>query len=83
MAQEQKTRGTFGYDPPLGDLKVSHRFPERSKDRWYQAALTVEGKIANLDVTYAGGYLNRKVDTESDYSDYSYWYDVAYYAAPG
>ena len=54
--------------------------PEKSKDRWYQAALTIEGKIANLDITYAGGYLNRKVDTESDYSDYSYWYDVAYYA---
>jgi outer membrane receptor protein involved in Fe transport len=80
MAQEQKTRGTFGFDPSIGDLKVSHRFPEKSKDRWYQAALTVEGKIANLDITYAGGYLNRKVDTESDYSDYSYWYDVAYYA---
>jgi iron complex outermembrane recepter protein len=78
MAQEQKTRGTFGFDPSVGDLKVSHRFPENSKDRWYQAALTVEGKIANLDVTYAGGYLNRKVDTESDYSDYSYWYDVYY-----
>ena len=78
MAQEQKTRGTFGFDPSVGDLKVSHRFPEKSKDRWYQAALTVEGKIANLDITYAGGYLNRKVDTESDYSDYSYWYDVYY-----
>jgi iron complex outermembrane recepter protein len=80
MAQEQKTRGTFGFDRTLGELKVAHKYPEKSKDRWYQAALTVEGKIANLDITYAGGYLNRKVDTESDYSDYAYWYDVAYYA---
>ena len=80
MAQEQKTNGTFGYDRTLGDLKVAHKYPENSKDRWYQAALTVEGKIANLDITYAGGYLQRKVDTNSDYSDYSYWYDVAYYA---
>jgi iron complex outermembrane receptor protein len=80
MAQEQKTRGTFGFDRTLGELKVGHKYPEKSKDRWYQAALTVEGKVANLDITYAGGYLNRKVDTESDYSDYSYWYDVAYYA---
>lgn len=78
MAQEQKSRGTFGFDPAVGDLKVSHRFPENSKDRWYQAALTVEGKIANLDITYAGGYLNRKVDNDSDYSDYSFWYDVYY-----
>ncbi|HEY7642823.1 MAG TPA: TonB-dependent receptor [Steroidobacteraceae bacterium] len=78
MGQEQKTRGTFGFDPSVGELQVSHRFPDKTKDRWYQAALTVEGKIANLDVTYAGGYLNRKDDTESDYSDYSYWYDVYY-----
>jgi iron complex outermembrane recepter protein len=83
MAQEQKTRGTFGFDPSVGDLKVSHRFPEKSKDSWYQAALTVEGKIANLDITYAGGYLSRKDDTESDYSDYSYWYDVYYDGAFG
>ena len=41
-----------------------------------QAALTVEGKIANLDLVYAGSYLKRDVDTESDYSDYSYWYDT-------
>ncbi len=41
-----------------------------------QAALTVEGKVANLDLIYAGSYLKRDVDTESDYSDYSYWYDL-------
>ena len=83
MGQEQKTRGTFGYDRTLGELEVAHVHPERSKDRWYQAALTVEGKVANLDITYAGGYLNRKVDTESDYQDYAYWYDVAYEGAFG
>jgi len=81
MGQEQKTRGTFGFDRTIGDLKVAHKYPENSKDRWYQAALTVEGKVSNLDITYAGGYLNRKVDTQSDYSDYAYWYDAAYYSA--
>lgn len=80
MGQEQKSNGTFGSDPSLGDLKVAHKFPENSKDRWWQAALSVEGKVANLDVVYAGGYLKRDVDTNSDYSDYSYWYDVQYVA---
>ncbi len=47
-------------------------------DRWTQAALTVEGKIANLDVVYAGSYLKRDVDTEQDYSDYSLFYDITY-----
>ena len=54
MAQEQKSNGTFGFDPTVGDLKVAHCFPEHSDDRWYQAALTVEGKIGNFDLTYAG-----------------------------
>lgn len=78
MAQEQKAKGAFAYDPSLGDLKVARYRPEKSKDSWGQAALTVEGKIANLDVTYAGSYLKRNVDTEQDYSDYSVFYDIAY-----
>ncbi len=32
---------------------------EPSKDRFWQAALTVQGKIANFDVTYAGAYMDR------------------------
>ncbi|MCY7271570.1 MAG: TonB-dependent receptor [Sphingomonas bacterium] len=49
--------------------------PERLKDKWSPAALTVEGKIANLDVTYAGSYMRRQVDSELDYSDYAYFYN--------
>jgi len=80
MAQEQKTEGVFGFDRNLGEFKVSHRFPEDSKDRWAQAALTVEGKVSNLDIVYAGSHLNRKVDVRQDYADYAYWYDVDYLA---
>ncbi len=38
-------------------------------------ALTVEGKIGNFDVTYAGSLLRRRVDQAVDYSDYAYFYD--------
>lgn len=79
MAQTQKSNGVFGYDPTVGDLEVTHFYPEDNRDRWYDAALTIEGKIANLDVTYAGGYLKRHVHTDQDYSDYSYFYDQAPY----
>ena len=75
MGQLQKSGGLFSYDPKVGDLQLTHFYPESSRDSWYQAALTVEGKIANLDVTYAGSYLHRDVDTQQDYSDYSYFYD--------
>ncbi len=78
MMQEQKANGAFAYDPSVGDLQVERFRPEKSKDSWVQAALTVEGKIGNLDLVYAGAYMKRDVDTESDYSDYSYFYDVLY-----
>jgi iron complex outermembrane receptor protein len=75
MAQKTEAGGAFGYDPSLGDLKVSHSLPEGGEDKWTQAALTVQGKIGNWDLTYAGSYLKRDVDLESDYSDYSFYYD--------
>ncbi len=76
MAQDQKTNGVFAFDPGVGDLEVTHWFPENSHDRWYLAALTVEGKVSNLDVTYATGYLNRTVDAQLDYADYGFFYDT-------
>ncbi|MBB6092151.1 outer membrane receptor protein involved in Fe transport [Povalibacter uvarum] len=78
MAQNQKAEGSFGYDSTVGELDLTHMFPEDSDDTWVQAALTVEGRISNLDLVYSGSYLKRDVDTNSDYSDYSYFYDVLY-----
>jgi outer membrane receptor protein involved in Fe transport len=75
MAQEMKANGVYGYDVNLGDLEVMKFYPDKSKDSWVQAALTVEGRIGNFDVTYAGAMLTRDGDTEADYSDYSYFYD--------
>lgn len=78
MGQVQKANGSFAFDETLKDFQVSHARPELSDDRWMQAALTVEGKVGNFDVVYAGAYMFRDVDTESDYQDYSYWYDALY-----
>jgi outer membrane receptor protein involved in Fe transport len=76
MGQSQSTNGIFGFDPHVGDLKVTHFFPETSEDRWVQSALTVQGKIGNFDIVYAAAHLNRSDHTQSDYTDYSYFYDV-------
>jgi outer membrane receptor protein involved in Fe transport len=78
MAQQTKAGGSFSYNPALGDMRVSRFLPESLEDRWAQLALTVEGKIANLNVVYAGAYLKRDADTLADYSDYSFFYDVNY-----
>jgi outer membrane receptor protein involved in Fe transport len=78
MGQRTKTGGSFFYDPVVGDLALTHFRPEDSDDRWTQAALTVEGKIGNFDLTYAFAHLNRHDEVNSDYSDYALWYDTVY-----
>jgi len=83
MAQSEKSVGVFGfnqngnygYNRPLGDLEVLHFLPEYVRDKWYQAALTIQGKIANFNVLYSGSYMNRHVNSEADYTDYTYWYE--------
>jgi iron complex outermembrane receptor protein len=76
MGQRQTSHGSFAFDPEVGDLELTHFYRERVEDRWSQAALTVEGKIGNFDLTYAFAHLKRDVDIDSDYSDYSFWYDT-------
>jgi iron complex outermembrane recepter protein len=78
MGQVTKANGMYAYDANLGDLKIAHYNPDDAKDSWYQAALTVEGKIGNFELVYAGAYLDRNVEARTDYSDYSYWYDKLY-----
>ena len=78
MGQVQQTDGDFAYNPAVGDLEVQHYFPQYVRDSWVQSALTVEGKIGNFDLVYAGAYLLRNTHEQSDYTDYSLYYDSAY-----
>ena len=86
VAQKMKAHGStgvdpnvgntdFGYDPSSAELAVKHFYPESSDDRWHQAALTVEGKVGNFDLTYVFSNMKRDVDSEADYADYGFWYD--------
>uniref|UniRef100_UPI00286AF32D TonB-dependent receptor n=1 Tax=Phenylobacterium sp. TaxID=1871053 RepID=UPI00286AF32D len=78
MGQRTQADGGFVVNPVIGDHQINRFKPERSDDKWAQAALTIEGKVANLDLVYAGAYMKRWIDTESDYSDYSYFYDTLF-----
>jgi outer membrane receptor protein involved in Fe transport len=79
MHQYSKLDGFYGFDPTLGDLNVQRfRGDEFSKDVFTQAALTVEGKIWDFDLTYAGAYMDRPTHSLGDYTDYSDAYDQAY-----
>ncbi|MEN2786203.1 TonB-dependent receptor [Sphingomonas qilianensis] len=81
--QQMKSKGIFGYDRTVGDLQVQRFFPDNRKERFVQAALTIEGKVGNWDVTYAGAYLDRTTRSETDYTDYSEAYDSLYSSVGG
>jgi iron complex outermembrane receptor protein len=75
MAQSANANGTFAYEADQAPYTVSHFYPEGSTDHWVDVALTVRGKIANLDLTYAGAFLKRNDNTRVDYTGYTLAYD--------
>ena len=82
VGQVQKANGSFAEERGLGNLETMQFNNEELEDKWFQAGLTVEGKLANFDVTYAGSYMKRQVDYDLDYSDYAYFYnELSYYGA--
>ena len=82
MHQNSHAEGAFFEDYPLGDLEVQRFRKEPTRDKFTQYALTVEGKIGNFDITYAGAYMHRPTHGVSDYTEYADAYD-AYYESSG
>jgi iron complex outermembrane receptor protein len=95
MYQKSESEGAWGDDLnrsqtitsdslASSDYAVTHFQDEFFDDEWSMLGLTIEGSIGNFDVVYAGSYLDREVQGSTDYTDYSYWYDVygttGYYA---
>jgi iron complex outermembrane recepter protein len=76
MGQEVTSYGNSSTYAGLPWLDTQRYVPEKGTDHWAQGALTIEGKISNIDLVYAGSYLKRDDTTILDYSDYSLAYDV-------
>ncbi|MET0363952.1 MAG: TonB-dependent receptor [Sphingobium sp.] len=68
-------KGSFNFDPDVGDLKVHDYNETYLKDEWYQGALTVQGKIGDFDIVSATGYFTRKIKNANDYTYYTVTYD--------
>jgi outer membrane receptor protein involved in Fe transport len=68
----------------LPDLSVQLYNPSYNKDRFENTSLTVEGRIADLKLVYAGGYLVRHVEQVQDYTAYARGVYADYYqCVPG
>jgi len=71
LSQEIDVDGSFLIDPSLGDEKAQKFVPEHNIDEFDITAWTLEGRVANLDVVYSGGYIDREVDSLIDYTHYN------------
>lgn len=77
--QQQDTNGVFTHDPDdVGDLQAARFVDEFYDDSWYQASLTLEGKIGDLDLVYAGAFFDRDRDAVDDYIHYAQYLDNYY-----
>jgi outer membrane receptor protein involved in Fe transport len=56
----------------LPELSVELFNPSYDKDRFSNSALTVEGRVGELRVLYAGAYLVRNIDQTHDYTSYAH-----------
>ena len=73
---------------PLAPNQVTLFTPSYNKDKFENTALTVNGKIGDLKVVYAGGYLVRNIEQQQDYTNYSrgvwgFYYQCAGYSNAG
>lgn len=70
--QVLETEGVFAYDPNLeGESSVNRFKPEDNKDEFGLTTWTLEARLAELELVYTGGYLNRDIESNIDYTGYT------------
>lgn len=82
ITQDAESEGIWEYDRNIpGDDSVMRFWPDFQDDKFTQYSLTVEGNFDKAQLVYAGAYLDRDVDYQTDYSAYGEdTYFVPYYA---
>jgi outer membrane receptor protein involved in Fe transport len=70
-AQSLEVDGTFLVDPSIGEDKSAQFSPNFNSDEYGLTTWTLNGRIANLDLVYTGGFLDRDVDSIIDYTFYN------------
>lgn len=81
--QKQETNGVWYHDPdaPNGqvdDLQVQRFNPESMDDSFTQTSITVTGNLGNAELTYSGSFMDRDVEFNTDYSDYTDYYSTSW-----
>jgi outer membrane receptor protein involved in Fe transport len=87
--QDMNSQGVF-YENPVGadgqtlaHDEVTLFNPSYDKDKFENTALTIDGKIGDLKLVYAGAYLVRNVSQQQDYTNYARGVYGDYYQCTG
>jgi iron complex outermembrane receptor protein len=87
--QDMHSEGVFYITPqssagqPLPDLSVQLWNPTYNNDKYENTALTVNGKLGDLKLVYAGSYMVRKIEQQGDYTNYARGVYADYYQCVG
>ena len=68
---------------PLKPLQVTSFAPSYDKDKFENTSWTVDGKVGDLKLVYTGGYLDRHINEQQDYTNYSRSAGGMYYQCIG
>ncbi len=83
MTQKSEADGRNDYNPNVGDLQTVKFFKDVRDDEWTQGALTVEGRVGEIDLISVTSYFDRRIDYTFDRTTYSAYFNYAscpYYA---
>ena len=56
---------------PLGKLQTTIFTPSFNKDKYWNTAWTLNGKLGDFRMIYTGGYMVRHIEDQQDYTNYS------------
>jgi outer membrane receptor protein involved in Fe transport len=68
---------------PLKPLQITSFVPSYNKDKFYNTAWTVNGKLGRLKAIYTGGYTVRHISQQMDYTNYARSGGGMYYECVG
>jgi len=72
MRQQLDSDGVFFSDPDLDDYEVTRFTEDKLSDEFHNTALTLEGRVGQLEVLYSGAFTQRDSNQRIDYSDYMF-----------
>ncbi len=83
ISQEHESQGHWGWDPYLGENKVTRFFKDYQKDDWWTTSLLITGDLGFATLTSSSTYLERHLTYEWDNMNYEQYKDATngrYYA---